>query len=199
MNGELYIFLKTPVAGRVKTRLGQEIGVGRATALFRVMAHQTVTRVSSGPWRTIVAIDPPSGLSGFENIIPPHLPRIAQASGDLGARMAAVFYSASRGPVVIIGADAPGIHARHIREAFARLRVSDAVFGPAFDGGFWLIGLAKPKSRRCLFKNVRWSSEHALRDVIATLPQRYSKETLSQLRDIDSAKDLHAMQFLSVS
>ena len=162
MSGTLFIFLKAPVAGRVKTRLGAEIGAGRATALFRVMTSQTIQHASDGPWRTVLAVDPPSVLSGFDNLWPPHLPRIAQTKGDLGMRMVAVFRSVMPGPVVIIGADAPRLRNDHIREAFSKLAACDAVFGPADDGGYWLIGLARRRTAPNLFQGVRWSTRHAL-------------------------------------
>ena len=197
MTGTLFIFLKEPVAGRVKTRLGAEIGMGRAAALFRVMTQQTIARTSKGPWQTVLAVDPPTALSGFNNLWPPHLPRIAQAQGSLGVRMSAAFEAAPRGPVIIIGADAPDLRPRHIREAFSKLGSYEAVFGPAEDGGYWLIGLARRRGAPGLFEDVRWSTKHALSDTRASLPDSFRTFDLNVLRDIDTASDLTAMGLLS--
>ena len=174
----------------MKTRLGADIGMGRAAALFRVMTERTIAEATKGSWRTTLAIDPASALSGWNAAWPTHLPRIPQGGGDLGERMARVFENAPPGPVVIIGADAPGLRARHLRAAFAALVGADAVFGPAADGGYWLIGLARRRPAPDLFADVRWSSAHALDDTIRTLPAAFRIAWLETLSDVDTAADL---------
>jgi rSAM/selenodomain-associated transferase 1 len=190
MRGTVVIFAKAPRAGAVKTRLGTHIGMGRAAALFRIMTERTSAEVSRGPWRTIVAVDPPSALAGWRTLFPPRIPRIAQGRGDLGQRMARVMNMVTEGPVIIVGADAPGMRARHLRNAFAALARADAVFGPATDGGYWLIGLARRRSAPGLFQNVRWSSKHALDDTRASLPAIFETTLVDTLPDIDEPGDL---------
>ncbi len=197
MRGTLIIFAKAPVAGRVKTRLGAALGPARAAAIFRVMSANTLARASAGPWRTVLAVDPPGAVAGFENLWPARFSRIAQARGDLGMRMARAFADAAPGPVVIIGADAPGVRARHIRAAFTALAGSDAVFGPAEDGGYWLVGLSRRRaghglSGPDLFANVRWSSPHALADTLDGLPAHFRVAMIDRLRDLDDSDDLAA-------
>jgi len=197
MRGTVFIFLKAPRAGAVKTRLGADAGMGRAAALFRVMTARTIAEAVKGAWRTILAVDPPSAMTGWDALWPPHLPRLAQGPGDLGARMARVFAAAPPGPVMIIGADAPGMRARHLRQGFDALAGADAVFGPADDGGYWLVGLARrrpmPVFGRELFCNVRWSTEHALDDTLLTLPPVFRVRRLETLRDVDCVADLAAL------
>ncbi len=192
MRGAVIIFLKAPRAGQVKTRLGADIGMGRAAAMFRVMTRRTITEAERGGWHTHLAVDPPSALRGWDSLWPPHLERMAQGSGDLGERMARAFNNAPPGPVVIIGADAPGFRARHLRAAFAALKGADAVFGPAADGGYWLIGLARRRPAPGLFTGVRWSTKHALKDTRDSLPPAFQVATLETLRDVDDATDLSA-------
>ncbi len=193
MRGTLIIMLKAPVAGRVKTRLGAEVGMGRATALFRILTERTIAEAEKGPWRTFLAVDPPGATHISVRFWPKHLTRIPQGPGDLGARMKRAFLDASPGPVVIIGADAPALRARHLRQAFNALKAADAVFGPAEDGGYWLIGLSHRRSAPDLFNGVRWSSQHALADTLATLPAGFDVRRLETLRDIDVASDLAAL------
>lgn len=90
----------------------------------------------------------------------------------------------------IIGADIPGITRAHIARAFQALRGSDAVFGPAPDGGYWLIGMrgVRPPPPG-LFQGVRWSSDHALSDTLSTLPG-HRITLVDTLRDVDTAADL---------
>lgn len=191
----LILFVKAPVAGRVKTRLAREVGAGRAAALFRHMLERVYV-AARGPWRAVLAIDPPSAI--HLRAWPRNFDRMAQGKGDLGPRMKGAF-AAFDGPTIIIGADAPGVRTRHVRQAFRALGRHDAVFGPAADGGYWLIGLSGRRSAPALFEGVRWSSEHALADTLKTLPANFSVAYLETLQDIDEAKDLGALGPLSTA
>ena len=123
-------------------------------------------------------------------IWPADLARLPQGRGNLGQRMAGVFDAMPKGPVLIIGADIPGICKSHIAQAFRALGPSDAVFGPATDGGYWLMGLKRTRARPpALFANVRWSSRHALADSMASLPG-YWIALADSLSDVDCARDL---------
>lgn len=190
MRGTVFVFVKAPRAGAVKTRLGAKIGMGRAAALFRIMTARTIAEAQKGPWRTVLAVDPPAAVSGWNALWSRGLARMAQGSGDLGARMARAFNSVPRGPAVIIGADAPELRARHIREAFRALGCADAAFGPAEDGGYWLIGLARRRAAPRLFNGVRWSTKHALDDTIKSMPAAFRIARLEALCDVDRVSDL---------
>ena len=97
---------------------------------------------------------------------------------------------AGRGPACVIGADIPGIRPHHVATAFAALGDHDAVFGPAQDGGYWLIGLRHPARQPAgFFRGVRWSTEQALADSVATLPGHRIAQ-VATLRDVDRADDL---------
>jgi hypothetical protein len=196
MRPTVFVFVKAPMAGAVKTRLGASIGMGRAAALFRIMTIRTIAQATSRQWRTVLAVEKRCEKGGWRRLWPKVLARASQGEGDLGARMARIFAAAPKGPALIVGADAPGLRARHLREAFSALRRVDAVFGPAQDGGYWLMGLARrgPMARCApdLFKGVRWSSRHALEDTIARLPEGLRIARLETLRDVDEADDLQA-------
>ena len=188
--GTVIIMVKAPVAGRVKTRLGADIGMARSAALFRTMTAQTIARAGAGPWRTIIAVEPFSAMEGYGNLWPTAFDRISQAKGDLGNRMREAMKAFPLGPVVIIGADALGLRSSHIRMAFSALRGADAVFGPAEDGGYWLIGLARRRGASSLFEDVRWSTKYALADTKKSLPARFTVAELPVLSDVDTIDDL---------
>ena len=193
MRGHVVIFLKAPRAGQVKTRLGADIGMGRAAALFRIMTAHTIREAEKSGASVALAVDPPSAFKGWGALWQPRLPRYPQGPGDLGMRMGRFFGAFGEGPLVIIGADAPGFRARHLRQAFDALRGADAVFGPATDGGYWLIGLARRRAAPDLFDNVRWSTKHALADTRSSLPQSFSVALLETLKDIDTVEDLSVL------
>ena len=137
----------------------------------------------------VLAVAPDrAGLSS--RVWPAHLPRWPQGRGDLGDRMGRMLRAAPAGPVCVIGADIPGVTAARVADAFRVLGSHDAVFGPAPDGGYWLVGLkrARPVPPR-LFENVRWSTEHALADTVATLPDHRIAQ-VPTLRDVDTIDDL---------
>lgn len=189
MRRTLIVMLKEPHPGRVKTRLGRDIGMVDAAWWFRHQAARLLRTVSDPRWHTVLAVSPDMEGSA-SRIWPAHLPKIAQGGGDLGDRMARALRSAPPGPVCIIGADIPDITGPRVAQAFAALGRHDAVFGPALDGGYWLIGL---KRRRAvpprLFAGVRWSTAHALEDTLATLPD-HTVAKVARLRDVDTAADL---------
>ncbi|MFN3959134.1 MAG: TIGR04282 family arsenosugar biosynthesis glycosyltransferase [Parvularculaceae bacterium] len=190
MRGTLIIFVKAPVAGRVKTRLAKTVGAGRAAAIYRRLTANTIAHAASGRWRTVLAVDPATSLRGFDSHWPARLARAPQGKGDLGRRMRRLIDAAPRGPVVIIGSDAPALRARGIRAAFRALAGADVVFGPAPDGGFWLIGVSRRRGRAPSFEGVRWSSAHALQDSLTSMPAGSRIAMIETLPDIDDADDL---------
>ncbi len=185
----LVVMVKEPRPGRVKTRLGRDIGMTRSAWWFRHHAHALIRRLRDPRWQIIIAVSPDAeGLQS--RVWPADLARWPQGRGDLGARMAGIFNGVPPGPAVIIGADIPAVSKPHIARAFAALGSHDAVFGPATDGGFWLVGLKRLyPSPPQLFANVRWSSKHALADSIASIPNRRIA-LVDTLSDVDTAADL---------
>ncbi|WP_170345547.1 TIGR04282 family arsenosugar biosynthesis glycosyltransferase [Ruegeria atlantica] len=185
----LVIMVKEPRPGRVKTRLGRDIGMVGAAWWFRHQTRSLIRRLRDPRWRIVLAVSPDQqGLKS--RVWPADLPRAAQGRGDLGDRMARMLRGMPKGPVCLIGADIPGISRPHIARAFDALGRSQMVFGPAPDGGYWLVGAqryaALPAS---LFRDVRWSTEHALADTLASIPGcRVS--LLDLLRDVDTVADL---------
>lgn len=191
MTRTLVIMIKEPRPGRVKTRLGKDIGMVGAAWWFRHQSAQLIRRLRDPRWQIVLAVAP--DIAGMTSRVwPGDLPRVPQGRGDLGDRMGRMFQVMPPGPVCIIGADIPGITPAHIASAFAALGDHEAVFGPALDGGYWLVGLKRAGAvPQGLFQGVRWSSEHALADTMATLPGR-RVALIDRLRDIDTVADLSA-------
>lgn len=181
--------LKEPRAGKVKTRLGRDIGMTAAAWWFRHQTGQLLRRMQDPRWQVMLAVSP--DREGMRSRVwPAHLSRLPQGRGTLGDRMKQAFTQAGPGPVCIIGGDIPGIEPRHIAQAFRLLRRNGSVLGPAPDGGFWLIGLSRTHPLPpTLFDGVRWSSEHALADTVASL-KGLTPAYAATLRDIDTADDL---------
>lgn len=197
MKGVVIIFAKAPRMGLSKTRLAAGIGATQAWRIKRALDARTC-RVARDPrWSTRLAVAPEKDLKArFPGAWPDGLARLGQGRGDLGRRMAralATFGAGAGGrPVLIIGSDAPDLRATDLDRAFAALRRADIVFGPAVDGGFWLIGAGPRLARRLTLRPVRWSSPHALADTLLTLPVGARVARLRTLADVDDAASLRA-------
>jgi len=187
----VFLMVKAPRPGRVKTRLARDIGEMPAVRFHRHNTSMVIWRLRDPRWRLVLAVAPEAAHTA--RWWPGDLPRISQGQGDLGARMAYVFTQASAGPALIIGSDIPGVTAGRIARAFDALRGADAVIGPAPDGGYWLIGLWRGPGPRGMFEGVRWSGPHARADTIANLEARSLRVALAdELSDVDDAASYRA-------
>jgi glycosyltransferase A (GT-A) superfamily protein (DUF2064 family) len=86
---------------------------------------------------------------------------------------------------VLIGSDIPAVTRAHIAAALAALGRHDSVFGPAEDGGYWLVGERRLHAMPDLFRGVRWSSPHALADTLANLAPGETDAFAATLADVD--------------
>jgi uncharacterized protein len=189
MRRRLVVMLKEPRPGRVKTRLGRDIGLTAAAWWFRHQTAALLRRLEDPRWQLVLAVAP--DREGLESRVwPAHLPRVPQGRGDLGARMARLLRAGPPGPVCIVGGDIPGITPAHVWRAFRTLGDHDAVFGPAPDGGYWLVGLRRTgRIPPGLLRGVAWSTEQALAESIDSLGGlRVAR--VDTLADVDTAADL---------
>ncbi|MBT5416008.1 MAG: glycosyltransferase [Rhodospirillaceae bacterium] len=184
----LIIFAKAPRYGAVKRRLAAGIGDAAALRFYRETMGDLIRRVGRDPrWRTTLWVTP-DGLAGRGRFWPWHMARCPQGQGDLGVRMLRALDGSGPGPALLVGSDIPGVEAAHLAEAFALLARNDVVFGPAEDGGFWLVGLRRPGRHVGLFRGVRWSTEHALADSLGNVPSHMRVGFAARLADIDDAE-----------
>lgn len=186
MRPTLYVVAKAPILGRAKTRLAADIGPVHAKRIYRALMAQVLRQVRDPRWDVVLAVTPPHLLG--------HVPdwegfaQIPQVSGSLTPRLAALF--SRKGPTLTIGTDCPQVTAADIADAFRALQSRKYVFGPASDGGFWLMGTTGPL-RKEFFNGVRWSHEKTLSDVKAR-----SEGKFAELRTLTDVDDLTALRLL---
>ncbi len=189
----LVLFVRAPRLGVGKRRLAGEIGDVAALRFERAMLGLLSRRLARNRrWRLHLAVTPDRSVM-HRHLWPRAASIRAQGGGDIGARMRRALASCPPGPVVLIGADIPAIEAGHIAAAFRLLGRRDLVFGPAADGGFWLVGARRSPSLPPLFGTVRWSGPHALADVLGNLPRRVSVGFAARLEDVDDAEALRRL------
>jgi rSAM/selenodomain-associated transferase 1 len=185
------IFARAPRLGAVKRRLAAGIGARGALRFYRTMLAATAWPIARDRrWRTVLAITPRGARADWSSLAPPDTPRIAQVSGDLGRRMERALAPFPR--VILIGSDIPRLGPADIAAGFRALGRADAVFGPALDGGYWLVGFG-PRRPYKPFAQVRWSSRHALADTLANF-RHHRVALLPPKRDVDSAEDLATLR-----
>jgi hypothetical protein len=189
MKDTVIVFARAPRLGLVKRRLAKDIG-DRAALRFHTATLIRLLRdlLRDRRFRTLLALTP----DGAKDRLPVRVTRIAQGRGDIGKRMDAACRSFRQGKVAIVGSDIPNANAADLRAAFRTLGRHDAAFGPAEDGGYWLVALG-PRRPAQPFVNARWSTEHALADTLRNF-RRHRVARLRRLRDVDTARDLHAMR-----
>lgn len=185
-------FAKAPLLGAVKTRLEPALGQAGCAALHRALVswvfnrHLPVGQVDSELWSD-------SEHSFFDALLAnTGVPLRLQKGDDLGQRMSHAF--TDRLPhyrnVLLIGSDCPGIDRDYIAAALKALQVAPAVFGPACDGGYVLVGLNRPC--RAIFEDVPWGTEVVMEVTRQHLmANSWDWLELDPLVDIDRNEDLH--------
>ena len=192
------VFAKAPLAGYAKTRLIPALGVGGAARLAeRMLGHAVRQAVAAGIGPVEVCCAPDATHPAFGSLTATlTLALTEQGSGDLGARMQRAFARRlARGAMpaadaaLLIGTDAPALDAAMLRRARDALAAHDAVFVPALDGGYALVGLRRPAPG--LFDGIAWSTGAVMADTrqrLATLGLRCTE--LDAVADIDEPADL---------
>ncbi|WP_280672597.1 MULTISPECIES: TIGR04282 family arsenosugar biosynthesis glycosyltransferase [unclassified Kitasatospora] len=187
----LLVIAKAPVAGRVKTRLTPPYSPQQAAALAEAALADTLHTLGTVPaGRRLLVLD---GAPG--RWLPPGWQVVPQVGGGLDARLTAAFGHAPAGaPALLVGMDTPQLSAQALAAPLsaAERRGADAWYGPAADGGFWALGLARPSAELAgrLLMGVPMSTPHtgeALLQRLADAGLRVHR--LPELTDVDTAAD----------
>lgn len=191
MKDTVLVFARVPRLGAVKRRLATGIGAGAALRFYRATLFRLLRRLLAEPrFRTMLYLTPWGARLVLPGRLGGRLPVRMQGRGDLGARMMLAFRAFPAGRVAIVGADIPELRPADLLAAFAALGPADAVFGPAEDGGYWLVALGPRRPARA-FADVRWSGPHALADTLVNFRGR-RVHLLRRLSDVDTAADYRA-------
>jgi len=191
----ILVFAKAPVPGQVKTRLAPTLGKCGAAQLHRKLVERTLDTASTAALGAIeLCCAPDASHAYFAACAKRHgLSLHTQGEGDLGVRMARALERplALGAPALLIGCDCPVLTPAYLHEAATALACgADAVFGPAEDGGYVLIGLARAP-RAQLFEAISWGTDTVMQDTRARLRQLgWCWRELAPLWDVDRPEDL---------
>jgi len=210
--GTLLMMAKYWTPGRVKTRLGASVGMSAAAELHRLFTERLADALSGCGVRRCVLVSPDDRRGEVADAISSRWTSLAQGDGHLGQRMWAGFRRCFEGGdsrVVMIGSDLPTLEESDIDAAFAALEGHDCVFGPATDGGYYLVGLGGNQSGvggerlsagesadrgaafADLFGELPWGTETVLADTLRIAAANGLRVAmLNEREDVDTWADL---------
>ncbi|MFE2915836.1 TIGR04282 family arsenosugar biosynthesis glycosyltransferase [Kitasatospora indigofera] len=187
----LLVIAKAPVPGRVKTRLTPPCTPEQAASLAEAALSDTLRVLGSVPaGRRLLVLDGEPG-----RWLPPGWEVAPQVPGGLDVRLAAAFALAPAGaPALLVGMDTPQLSAAVLAGQLspAARAGADAWYGPARDGGFWALGLARPSPglARRLLTGVPMSTPRTGALLLERLAQAgLTVRRLPALTDVDTARD----------
>ncbi len=192
----LLVLAKTPVAGRVKTRLCPPWTFEQAATVASAALTDTLATVGVG----VLVVD-------GDHPAPAGWVRIAQRGDDLPARLANAFADAASAgaeseaavrsePAVLIGMDTPQVTRGHLAEATRRLADADAILGMAEDGGWWVLGLRNPAHAEVLRSIPTTRADTGARTLRALRDLGLRVSLLPVLRDVDTVTDARTVAAL---
>lgn len=187
----LIVFVKNKRLGQVKTRLAKAIGDEAALIVYEELLAITKNETAK--------VNADKSVYFSENIEDAweNFDQQIQFGADLGAKMRQAFmegFEKDYQSIVLIGSDLPDISSEIIQKAFDALEKSHIVFGPAADGGYYLIGLNQMYEK--IFKNKPWSQPQLLKITTAELKKNLIPFSLLEtLNDIDNYEDLITSNF----
>lgn len=190
------VFAKAPTPGKVKTRLAKAIGTKEAVRIYRSLGREIIDSLRGGPYRLLVYVDPPGRdtvLAMDEWLGRQRNEYRPQSEGGLGVRMTEAFAECLQDAdeACIVGTDILNIDQSTVQAAFDALTHNDVVFGPAMDGGYYLVAMRAPHPR--LFEGIPWSTENVLTETLARASEDGVRVTLLEPKtDVDTLADVPA-------
>jgi len=183
------LMARAPEPGRAKTRLIPRLGATGAARLHAAMTRYALSQISRSGRSATLWCDPAPDHPFFVDCARDFGVALrAQPQGDLGQRMRGIFECAD-GPLLLMGSDCPSIGVALLRDCAAALLRAPAVFLPTIDGGYGLVGLARPLPE--IFANVPWGS-----DLVMTTSRKCLSrlgvvwEEPAEIWDVDTPEDL---------
>ena len=184
----LIIFAKNPVLGHCKTRLAAGIGAQNALDVYKILLAHTAAVTQKINKKKVVFYNQEILENDIWDL--KLFDKELQCKGDLGKKMLHAFhwgFEQGYQNIVLIGTDLIDLKSTDIEEAFTSLDKNKAVFGPATDGGYYLIGLSEKNQK--LFQNIPWSTSAVLHMSLKNLSLG-SFHLLQPKNDIDQKEDL---------
>jgi uncharacterized protein len=191
----LLIFARMPKSGANKTRLIPAIGAEAATLVYRQLVNQTLSqarRFASEQGCQVTVCFTGGLFCEVQTEFGNDLAYYEQVGSSLGERLQQATKSAfddGARRIVVVGTDCPSLTTVDLHAAFRLLASHDVVIGPAYDGGYYLIGLRADHAS--LFANIDWSTSKVLEQTLHQARElNLSVHALRKLPDVDYPEDI---------
>lgn len=198
---KLGVFVKVPTPGRVKTRLVPPLSEDEACELYWSFLEDLFTRLERFKKIHGTVFYSDGDPDPLREVVPDRFALVAQTGDTLGDRLRGAFehlLGEGSGPAVIIGSDSPDIPAPFLKRAFQRLKHRPVVIGPAFDGGFYLIGLTRVIDD--LFRGVHWGTDAVFRETLENVRNlELSCSVLPPWYDVDDPGSLKLLESFTLA
>ncbi len=190
------LFVKAPLPGRVKTRLGREIGDNAACQIYCSLVERILLEIRKSAIPFALFYDGAAAeqlpFTWREQAVAVH----QQIGEGLGERMAGAFrqmFADGYTEVLLCGSDIVGLDSAYLKEAAAMLEQTGMVIAPAEDGGYCLIGFTEDRFNPLVFERISWSTDQVFSQTLERCMEvGLEPALLGTLRDIDTVVDLVA-------
>jgi rSAM/selenodomain-associated transferase 1 len=193
----LILFVKSPVKGQVKSRLSQLIGKNVTRNLYKTFVSDILESIQCNPQYSIrIAFYPQDAKSNIIRWLGKQFAYFPQTGEGLGERMAHAFKHIFSGGVkkaLIIGSDIPDLPQSVIFKAFESLSTHDAVIGPAFDGGYYLIGFRHDTFSDEVFQGIDWGTDTVFSQTLDRFKRAQTVRIMPLWWDIDLPEDIKGL------
>ena len=188
------VFVKAPETGRVKTRLVGRLDAADAVNLYKCFTADILETLKNCGYPVVVCYHPPAAEKRVVQWLGNDYVYQPQQGIDLGERMARAFsqtFARGHRAAVLIGSDFPDLPGAIIQEAFSALARSEAVIGPASDGGYYLIGFRWDGYFPEMFRSMGWGTPGVFRETMDRFDAHgCGVHVLPEWQDIDEYADL---------
>lgn len=198
MSVSALVMAKAPRAGAVKTRLEPVLGAAGCAALQGAMIGVAARWAADvAPGAAYLAYGPDGAAEAeLAPYVPPGVELFADGAGDLGDRLAFATESVLRerpGPLLVVGTDMPLLSSVHALDAEQALANADVCFGPALDGGYWIVGLSRPHPEIFALGEAWGGPEVLDRSLASAAAAGLATSLIGRERDLDDESDARAL------
>lgn len=192
----ILLFLKLPERGRVKTRLSEDLNEDAVLSLYKNFVLDLLETLKRGRYVFKICFYPPDSQEKMSSWLGNDYSYMPQKGKDLGERMENAFTeSFLEGflKLVLIGSDIPDLTNKIIEKAF-NFDNYNAVIGPSFDGGYYLIGFKNNTFLPEIFEGIQWGTEKVFEKTIEIFKKNnYKVHILPKWQDVDRLDDVRAL------
>jgi rSAM/selenodomain-associated transferase 1 len=194
----ILVFVRSPVVGKVKTRLGKTLSAETVLQIYKAFGKDVTETVKNHAEHIRIYFYPPEGKDAVMSWLGDEFHYLPQRGDHLGDRMQNAFadtFSDGFYRVVLVGTDIPDLPGSIIDQAFKKLSRHPSVVGPAIDGGYYLIGFKKKDFLTRVFDDIPWGTGHVLDKTLSIFKSaNHNLHLLKSWQDTDNCEDLEALK-----